>query len=224
MSESSLTRRRSFFGPLWHGARVALGALALTTLMFLVLPLIQAIAQGPRTDTILRDADTAALPPPVQQPDPEPEPEPEPDEPPPQLADENTQVDLGPLELMLDGGGGTGWGSGTIAVGLGAIGPQKGKGASTFSLAELDQRPRPTYQPNPVVSAKLRKKAPATVWLLLTVDERGRVDQLRVQKSTDPAFERSALQAVKKWRFEPGKRKGKSVRYKLRYPVTFPKK
>lgn len=224
MSESSLTRRRSWFVPLWHGARVIGGAIVLTIAMFLVLPLIQAIAQGPRTDTILRDADTAALPPPVQQPEPEPEPEPEPDEPPPELAEENTQVDLGPLELMLDGGSGTGWGSGTISVGLGPVGPTKGAGNSTFSLADLDQRPRPTYQPNPVVNEKLRKKAPATVYLLLTVDERGRVAQLRVQKSTDPAFERAALQAVKKWRFEPGKRKGKSVRYKLRYPVTFPKK
>jgi protein TonB len=44
-----------------------------------------------------------------------------------------------------------------------------------------------------------------------------------VQQSTDPVFERPALAAVKQWRFEPGKRNGKPVRFRMRVPITFPK-
>ena len=43
-----------------------------------------------------------------------------------------------------------------------------------------------------------------------------------VQRSSDPVFERPALAAVKQWRFEPGKRKGQAVRFRMRVPITFP--
>ena len=55
------------------------------------------------------------------------------------------------------------------------------------------------------------------------VDERGRVVEPRVRNSTDPIFEKSALTAVKRWRFEPGKRNGKPVRFRMLVPITFPK-
>jgi protein TonB len=42
-----------------------------------------------------------------------------------------------------------------------------------------------------------------------------------VQQSSDPAFEAPALQAVRRWRFEPGKRNGQSVAFKMRAPITF---
>jgi protein TonB len=55
------------------------------------------------------------------------------------------------------------------------------------------------------------------------VDRDGRVRNAKVLSSTDPAFEGAALSAVKKWKFEPGKRKGQAVRFRMRVPVTFPK-
>ena len=42
--------------------------------------------------------------------------------------------------------------------------------------------------------------------LSFTVDERGRVQNPKVEKSTDPAFDKPALDAIKQWRFEPGSR------------------
>ena len=42
-----------------------------------------------------------------------------------------------------------------------------------------------------------------------------------MQKSSHPAFEQPALQAVRRWRFEPGKRGGKPVSFKMRVPITF---
>ena len=61
------------------------------------------------------------------------------------------------------------------------------------------------------------------VYVLFVVSERGKVENPRVWQSTDPALERPALAAVKKWRFEPGKRNGKPVRFRMRCPITFPK-
>ena len=54
------------------------------------------------------------------------------------------------------------------------------------------------------------------------VDQDGRVDAPRVQRSTNPEFDRAALNAVKQWKFEPGKRNGQ-VRFRMRVPITFPK-
>jgi protein TonB len=36
-------------------------------------------------------------------------------------------------------------------------------------------------------------------------------------------FEAPALKAVKQWKFEPGKKNGKAVRFRMRVPITFPK-
>jgi protein TonB len=32
------------------------------------------------------------------------------------------------------------------------------------------------------------------------------------------------MKAVKQWKFEPGKRKGQAVRFRMRVPITFPEK
>lgn len=50
----------------------------------------------------------------------------------------------------------------------------------------------------------------------------GRVTDAVVQTSSDPIFERPALAAVRKWKFEPGRRDGRPARFRMRVPVTFP--
>ena len=42
-----------------------------------------------------------------------------------------------------------------------------------------------------------------------------------MEKSTDPAFDQAAIDAVKQWKFEPGTRNGEKVQFKLRIPITF---
>ena len=91
-----------------------------------------------------------------------------------------------------------------------------------YGLLDLDQPPRVLYQVQPVVDGKLRKKLPASVSVVFLVDPSGRVDKPRVQTSSDAAFEVAALAAVKQWRFEPGKRSGKPVAFRMRVPFTFP--
>mgnify|MGYP003654610595 CR=1 FL=1 len=212
-----------FLGGVIRSLVVGAGAAALTLVFFLILPLIQAISGGPKPDTRLIVMDVAELPPPPPPLEEEPEDEPEEEPPPPELKADAQPLDLSQLELALNPTGfGDNWAAGDFAVRLGT----KSLGQSSeelFSIADLDQKPRAIHQPGPVFGAKLRKKAPATVHVLFIVNERGRVESPKVQKSTNSSFDRAAIEAVKKWRFEPGKKNGKPVRFPMRVPITFPK-
>lgn len=207
-----------------HKVMVLVGAAALTLAFFLVLPLIQTLNKPFNADMIVQSVDTAKL----EAPDPPPEmeeeepPEPE-EEPPPELTEEAPPLDLSQLELALNPGFNEGWMGGDFAVNLETVAKQ-GKGVDAlFSIADLDQKPRVVYQSSPMMTPKLRKQAPGTVYVIFIVNRQGRVEQPQVQKSTSPLFDKPALDAVKKWKFEPGKRNGKAVRFRMRVPITFPK-
>jgi protein TonB len=204
----------------------ALGAVGLTLLFFLVLPLMQSMAQLPEADRFVRAVDTGAVPPPPPPPEPEPEQEPEPDEAPEELQEEALPPDLSQLEMALDPGFGSGFGSGELSIDLNRVldrGP--GAGDSLFDEGQLDQQPRVVHQTNPSIDAKLRRRLTqnVTVNVIVIIDERGRVGDARVQTSTDSAFDRTTLAAVRQWRFEPGRRQGQPVATRLRIPFTFPK-
>ena len=92
-----------------------------------------------------------------------------------------------------------------------------------FSLADLDQKPRVINQPSPVLNQQLLRKTPASLTLIFIVDEKGHVIEPRVKSSSDSAFEKPALDAVKRWLFEPGKKGGKAVQTRMLVPVSFPK-
>ena len=111
---------------------------------------------------------------------------------------------------------------GDFALELNTLTAAGDDGAGLFSLADLDQAPRAVYQPSPALSKKLLKRGPGKVWIIFIVNERGRVENPKVQSSSDPLFERPALAAVRKWRFEPGKRDGKAVSSRTRIPISFP--
>ena len=215
-------RAGSVTGNVVHWLLVLAGASTLTLAFFLVLPFIQAISKPPDTDLVLASVDTASLPPPPPPPEEELEEEEEPEEEPPELEESAEPLDLSELELALDPGFGDGWASGDFAIKLDTVVSGDEGVDALFSLAELDQQPRVVYQPAPVLDAKLRKRAPGTVYVLFIVDQQGRVQSPLVQKSTDPIFEKPALGAVKQWKFEPGKRNGQAVRFRMRVPITFP--
>ena len=202
----------------------ATGAGGLTLVLFLVLPVIQAIGEPSEPDLVLAAADVTTLPPP---PPPEPENEPEPEEkeepPPPELDEEPPPLDLAQLELALNPGPGDGWMQADFSLKLETLADSATGAEDLFDGGGVDQEPRAVYQASPVMTAGLRKRAPGTVWLKFIVDETGRVQNPLVEKSTDAVFEKAALDAIKKWKFEPGKRKGKAVSRRMRLPMTFPK-
>ncbi len=218
---------KSILRRIWNGGAVLLGAAVMTAAFFLVLPLIEAIAAQPPLDTTMRGLDIANLPPPPPPP-PEEEKKKEeekPEEKPPELVEDHQPLDLAQLELAMNPSIGDGWMSGDFAVRLDVVAASGGDDGmeGLFSLADLDQKPRVAYQPSPVIDAQVRKKAPGTVTILFIVDQRGRVENPIVQESTDPIFDKPALNAVRQWKFEPGKRNGQPVRFRMRVPITFPK-
>jgi len=215
-------RTSSFARKLLHHLLVVTGTVALTMVFFLVLPLIQAISKPPVDGLALQTFDVGNLPPPPPPPEDDIDEEPEPEEEPPELMEDAPPLDLAQLELALDPGISNGWMGGDFAVSLKTIASVGGEVDALFSMSDLDQKPRIIYQPGPTISAKVRKKAPGTVNIIFIVSQDGRVENPIVQCSTDPVFDRPALAAVKQWKFDPGKRNGQAVRFRMRVPITFP--
>ncbi len=220
------TRKRKFWfiREVLHRLVVAVGALAMTLAFFLVLPLMQTLTKPPRTDLMVTSVDTGKLdapPPPPEEPEPE---EPEPEEEPPELEPQEAQpLSLDQLTVALNPSFSDGWMQGDFAMKLNTVVSDSKNVDALFSIADLDQKPRVVYQPGPILDREMRQKAPGTVYIIFIVDQNGRVQNPIVQKSSDPIFEKAALSAVKKWKFEPGKRNGQSVRFRMRVPFTFPK-
>ncbi|MDB6092512.1 MAG: TonB family protein [Verrucomicrobia bacterium] len=62
---------------------------------------------------------------------------------------------------------------------------------------------------------------PGDVLVEFTVDENGRVINPKVVRSNDPVFENPTLRAIAKWRFEPGRKNGRAVRFRMALPVQY---
>ena len=86
----------------------------------------------------------------------------------------------------------------------------------------LDNSPRTRLQPSPVYPHPAKAQGlSGDVMVEFMVDESGRVHDPRVVSSTDRVFEENALRAVAKWVFEPGKRNGQVVRFRMSVPIVF---
>ncbi len=200
---------------------VLIASAIFTMVFFLVLPLLEQVNRGASDDLEVREAATADLPPPPPPPPEEP-PEQQPEEPPPpEVANEAPPLDLSMLELALNPGAGDGFGD--FAMKLTSIdAAMQAEADAIFSSSDLDQQPRPVFQPAPEYPSDLKKKKiEGTVYILFIIDKTGRVQNPIVQKSAHSALEAPALKAVRKWRFEPGRRKGQAVQFRMRVPVSF---
>lgn len=141
-------------------------------------------------------------------------------------------MSLSDIESALNGAGGDDGGFGSMASfasggrigGKGAPGSKSGGDAmdEAFSSADLDQKPRAIFQAPPAYPAELRgKKVEGVVQVFFIIDAQGRVVDPRVEKSPHPAFTKPALDAIKKWRFEPAMRGGQKVASKMKVPIRF---
>lgn len=211
-----------FFKQLVHRLLVMAGAAGMTLLFFLVLPLIQTINQPPQEDSLEVSSPVAYEPPPPPPPEEEEPEEPEEPEEAPELEEETPPLTLDQLQLALNPGFGGEMPGGDFKLDLNTVAGGGGDVDELFSMADLDQRPRPIYQPSPQMSAEIRRAAPGTVHIIFIVNEQGHVERPTVQQSTNPVFEQAALNAVRRWRFEPGQRGGEPVRFRMRVPIIFP--
>ena len=101
-------------------------------------------------------------------------------------------------------------------------GPGGGVGVGPIRLGDLDNSPRTRFQaaPHYPIGAKTAGLT-GEVLVEFTVDESGRVIDPHVVRSTDRMFEEPTLRAVAKWQFEPGRRAGRIVRFRMAVPVVF---
>ena len=96
-------------------------------------------------------------------------------------------------------------------------------GDPTYEYGQVDQGPRLVRQVPPVYPLRARRNnIRGTVQVRFLVERDGSVSQAAVVEADPPGlFDKSALDAVRQWRFSPGNIKGKSVRTWVRAPIAF---
>jgi periplasmic protein TonB len=120
----------------------------------------------------------------------------------------------------IGSGSGGGVGSGTGAgVGPGSGG---GMGGGVFRPGRGVTAPRVIYQTDPEFSEEARKaKYQGTCVLGLVVDAQGRPTNIRVLNALGMGLDEKAIESVKNWKFEPGKKDGHDVAVEIAVEVDF---
>jgi TonB family protein len=103
-------------------------------------------------------------------------------------------------------------GSGAVGNGLAGI----------FALSDLDRAPMPTYRPSPTIPRHLLTTAVGvSVTVEFVVSAKGEVMNPRVISSDNQRFDDVALNAVKRWKFKPGFRQGRTVNVSMSQAIDF---
>jgi len=92
----------------------------------------------------------------------------------------------------------------------------------TFAMQELDRSPVAVFQAAPVFPAELHEAGTdGAVIVEFVVDQNGDVCEPCAVKWTEEAFAKSAVAAVKRWKFKAGKKNGLPVNTRLAVPLRF---
>lgn len=99
--------------------------------------------------------------------------------------------------------------------------PREGSGAwppkNADAVPRYGENARPAYPP----LARLRGYQGVVVMLVEVLAD-GRVGEVRIKRSVGhDILDRAALEAVRTWRFEPGRREGRAVTMSVEIPVRF---
>lgn len=122
------------------------------------------------------------------------------------------------------GGIGSGYGGGVGSGTGGGVGPGSGGGygGGVFRVGGAVSAPRVIYSPDPEFSDEARKaKYQGTVVLWIIVDENGRPRDIRVQRSLGMGLDEKAMEAVRKWKFDPARKDGHAVPVRVAIEVNF---
>lgn len=124
-----------------------------------------------------------------------------------------------PMASRVNGPASNGSGSGG-GIGSGA-GGSIGNGMFRMGQAGVSA-PVPTYSPDPDYSAEARRnKQEGTVTLQMVVGVDGRPRNIRVIRNLGMGLDEKALETVKTWVFEPGKKDGVAVAVLVNVDVEF---
>jgi len=196
------------------------GGLIATIAIFVAIPLIQAISTGLKDPNEISDV-SFVLPPPsviefetVTPPkEEEKQDEIELDKEPPKLTLDQLEMALNPT--LGDIGDG-------MKVDLTINSESLGTDELIFEIDDVEEIPQAVrrIQPN-YPNALKRKKVEGTVSLVFVIDTTGTVVAPTVERSTHVEFEEPALDAIRRWKFTPGKRGGEPVKVRVRLPLQF---
>lgn len=133
---------------------------------------------------------------------------------------------VGPPSNGIGSGGGIGSGSGG-GVGSGSgpgVGPGSGGGigGGVYRVGGGVTSPRIIYAPDPEFSEEARKakyQGVVVLWAIVGTD--GRTHDIRVVRSLGLGLDEKAIEAIRQWRFEPGRKEGVSVAVQVSVEVTF---
>ena len=118
----------------------------------------------------------------------------------------------GPPSNGPGGGGGIG----------GGYGGGVGNGRGAYRVGGGVSAPVATFQPDPEYSEEARKaKYQGEVMLWVIVGADGKAHDIRVARSLGLGLDEKAMEAVKNWRFEPGKKDGTPVAVQIQIEVDF---
>jgi RNA polymerase sigma factor (sigma-70 family) len=91
-----------------------------------------------------------------------------------------------------------------------------------YDIARLDRQPTPRSQARPVYPAEMRSAGAAgEVVVDFVVDVNGDVQNAFALRSSQREFETAAVEAVSKWKFQPGQKGGRTVATHLQVPIVF---
>ncbi len=133
---------------------------------------------------------------------------------------------LGPPSSGTGSGGGIGSGSGGgVGSGRGpGVGPGwgGGMGGGVYRVGGGVSAPRVLYAPDPEFSEEARKaKYQGTVVLWLIVGPDGRTHNIRIHRSLGMGLDEKAIEAIRRWQFEPARKDGKPVAVQINVEVNF---
>lgn len=82
--------------------------------------------------------------------------------------------------------------------------------------------PVPVRTIAPEYPSELRREGiSGLVMVRCSIDEQGNVTETEVEKSSNAAFEKPAVAAVRKWKFKPAKQDGTPAAIKVSIPIKF---
>lgn len=111
----------------------------------------------------------------------------------------------------------------TEKIGPDGIGVREESGPrGIFSPVDLDRVPSAKVQLPPDYPAAMRQAGVGgSVLVEFDVNTEGRVVRAEATRYTHREFAEPAVRAVRKWRFEPGRRHGKAVPFRMTVPIEF---
>jgi periplasmic protein TonB len=133
---------------------------------------------------------------------------------------------VGPASNGTGVGGGIGeGGGGGLGVGTGrGLGPGQGMGfgGGVYKVGGGIGAPKPISTPDPEYSEEARKaKYQGVVVLWLIVDQNGNPKQIKVERPLGMGLDQKAIEAVRKWKFEPATKDGQPVAVQINVEVNF---